>query len=161
MKTGIIKVIYDNGTFNSHGKLFYSYKMLIQFPNEQKQTEGEINSLSHPYPLGMDDEITVEASSGQHGLKFKKVNSEYAGQSGGGQTNPTARTTVQSNGNKDEMICRQTAGKVAGEVVAAMIRMDWQSLDVNSKLLEISDIMSMWFIEGTKKKKPDEDDIGF
>ena len=64
--------------------------------------------------------------------------------------NGVARSIVQGRtiDAKDEMICRQTAGKVAGEVVAAWIGKEGISFDITGKLLEISDMMSMWFISG-------------
>ncbi len=71
-------------------------------------------------------------------------------------TNPVASSIVPTN--KDEMICRQTAGKVAGEVVAAMIASGavrgsepYPREAVTSLLLELSDVMSMWFISGNAK----------
>lgn len=65
-------------------------------------------------------------------------------------TNPTSRTIVQGRtlDAKDECICRQCAGKVAGDVVAAWITKEGINFDINGKLLEIADIMSMWFISG-------------
>ncbi len=83
MKTGIIKAIYDDGEFDTQYGHLYAYKMLIQFDGEQNQTEGGINSKSHPYPGGNGDEITVEIQNTQHGVKFKRVNPQQQG--GGGQ----------------------------------------------------------------------------
>lgn len=78
MKTGIIKAIYDDGDFTTDYGHLFAYKMVIQFQGEQSQTEGGINSKSHPYPMGQGDEITVEIKNTQHGVKFKKVNPQYA-----------------------------------------------------------------------------------
>ena len=88
MKTGIIKAIYPDGEFDTDYGHLYAYKMLIQFQGEQNQTEGGINSKSSPYPMGNGDEITVEIKNTQHGVKFKKVNPQYAqgGSQGGGQS---------------------------------------------------------------------------
>ncbi len=76
--------------------------------------------------------------------------------------NPVASSIVQGRpiDDKDKMICRQTAGKVAGEVVAAMIRqgivgqgtiedVPKSIQEIHNELLTLSDIMSMWFISGT------------
>lgn len=172
MKTGIIKGIQPDGGYSSQNGYIYQYQMTIEFEGEGQQT-GEIGSKSDPYPMNVGEEINVEIKKdarARTGNKYKKVNPQYSqggsqGQQGAPQQpNGVARSNIQPN-SKDEMICRQTAGKVAGEVVAAMIMVAGGSpqypVDVNGKLLEISDMMSMWFIEGTKQKKPGEDELGF
>ncbi|KKN78854.1 hypothetical protein LCGC14_0346260 [marine sediment metagenome] len=168
MKTGIIKSIQPNGGYQSQNGYINTSMMTIDVAGEGQIT-GEIGSKSQPYPMNVGEEITFEIKNTEHGVKFKKVNPEYrqayqSASQGDGQaaqqSNATARTIVQPTG-KDEMICRQTAGKVAGEVVAAWITKEGVGFDIVGKLLELSDIMATWFIEGTKKKMPGEDELGF
>lgn len=66
---------------------------------------------------------------------------------------PALQSTSKS---KNEFEARCTAGIVAGNVVAAWITKD--AIDVNGKLLEITDLMAMFFLSG---KVADNDDIGF
>ncbi len=75
-----------------------TFTMTIQGPNAQ--VTGEIGSKSTPYPSAVGQEITVEASQTQYGLKFKKINPQYSG-GGGGQR--------QSSPEKEERIMRGNA----------------------------------------------------
>jgi hypothetical protein len=106
MKTGIIKAIYDDGDFTTDYGHLYAYKMLIQFQGEQNQTEGGINSKSHPYPMRNGDEITVEIKDTSHGVKFKKVNPQY-------QSGSQGQSSGGGGSSKDTSIERQTAWKGA------------------------------------------------
>ena len=72
---------------------------------------------------------------------------------------PLQQANVQNTGKpayteRDASICRQCAGKVAGEVVAAIIKRQTHEVkmpEVTGQLLEITDIMSSFFLEGTVK----------
>ena len=46
-------------------------------------------------------------------------------------------------------ISRSVGAEVAGRVVAAWITKEGISFDINGKLLEIADMMSMWILSGT------------
>ena len=130
MKTGIIKAIYPDGEFDTDYGHLYAYKMLIQFQGEQNQTEGGINSKSSPYPMGNGDEITVEIKNTQHGVKFKKVNPQYAqgGSQGGGQS-----SQGQSSGGRN--YDAENRGKCRTQFIKAGIQSNQMKCDTFADVL--------------------------
>lgn len=93
-KTGIIKHINPDGGYNSQNGYINTFQMTIECPDGT--FTGQIGAKSATYPMNVGDEINVEAASGQHGMRFKKFNPQYANQNtqqppqqaGGGQKKP-------------------------------------------------------------------------
>ncbi len=79
MKTGTIKAIYDKEEYDGKYGHMYVYNMLIQYQGEEKQTQVEIKSKSHPFPLGNGEEINTEDLGGG---KVKRVNPNFQGGQG-------------------------------------------------------------------------------
>ena len=94
MNTGIIKAIQPNGGYQSQNGYIYTSMMTIQ--TDEGQVTGEIGSKSDPYPANIGDEITFNMTNTAHGVRLKKVNPQYQGQSGGGQS-----SGGQSSGGRD------------------------------------------------------------
>ncbi len=82
-KTGTIFSIVptQKGGYQSREGWVYTFMMTINCPDGH--FTGEIGSKAQMYPLGQGQPITVEITDGQYGPRFKKINSQYAGQQGG------------------------------------------------------------------------------
>jgi len=73
--TGQILNIVPNGTFNSAHGLVYKFNMTIKNgPNDGDELTGGINSKSQNYPMQVGEEITVESTTNNYGINFKKIN---------------------------------------------------------------------------------------
>ena len=106
--TGTITGIVPAGGYDSRNGYIFTFDMTIKGPNGS--LAGEIGSKSEIYPMSVGQTIDVEASKTQHGMRFKKINLDYAerGSSGGGK-----QSSGQSGGsNKDRLIVAQVVYKV-------------------------------------------------
>ena len=84
-KTGKIINVVSAGGYESTNGYIYTFQMTIQCPDGQ--VVGEIGSKSQMYPKGIGEEITIETTNTAHGVRFKKINPQYAqGGSQGGQS---------------------------------------------------------------------------
>ena len=102
-KTGkIINVVSTGGYESANGRI-YTFNMTIGCADGQ--IVGEIGSKSQTYPKGIGEEITIETTNTAHGVRFKKINPQYAqggSQGGGGQ---------KADPNKELHIKREVAIK--------------------------------------------------
>lgn len=96
MKRGTIKAIQPNGGYQSQHGYINTFMMTIQ--TNEGQITGEIGSKSQQYPIGVNDPITVEIKNTTNGVKFKKINPEYAQGDSQGYGQPAQG---QSSGGRD------------------------------------------------------------
>ncbi len=107
-KTGTIAQIVPDGGYQSQRGYIYTFQMTIQCPDGT--FEGQIGSKSEQYPLSVGQEIIVDMTNTQHGVRFKKINPQYAGQNaqntpqgrsqgGGGQENSPTKELAIKRGN--------------------------------------------------------------
>ncbi len=92
--TGTIVNIQPDGSYQSQNGLIYTHQMSIQSP--QGLIIGQIGSKSEIYPINAGQEITVEMTNTQHGVRLKRIDPQYAGQSG----SPSASTQSRQGGGK-------------------------------------------------------------
>ena len=93
MKTGTITNLQPAGGYDGQNGHINTFHMTIQFPDGM--VTGEIGTKSQNYPANVGDSISVDVSQTQYGVRFKKVNPQYAQQDAQqGQQNNT-------NGKKD------------------------------------------------------------
>ena len=93
----------QQGGYQSQGGYVYTFMMSIQ--TDAGVIQGEIGSKTQLYPLGCGSPINVEVTQTEHGLKFKKINPQYAGQQGQPQSqappqqsyNPPPQAPPQQN----------------------------------------------------------------
>uniref|UniRef100_A0A6M3JHU5 Uncharacterized protein n=1 Tax=viral metagenome TaxID=1070528 RepID=A0A6M3JHU5_9ZZZZ len=78
---GNITNIQPAGGYDSQGGWINTFMMTIN--TQQGQVTGQIGSKSQQYPMQIGEPITVESTTTQHGVKFKKINPQY--QQWGGQ----------------------------------------------------------------------------
>ncbi len=105
--TGTITGIVPAGGYDSRNGYIFTFDMTIKGPNNT--VIGEIGSKSESYPMAQGQTITVEASKTEHGVRFKKINLDYAGKGSGGGGK---QSSGQSGGsNKDRLIVAQVAYK--------------------------------------------------
>lgn len=79
-KTGQILSIVPTqaGGYASQGGWVYTFNMTIQCADGQ--FTGEIGSKTEQYPLSAGEQISVQVTNSQNGVKFKKFNPQYAAQ---------------------------------------------------------------------------------
>ena len=86
-KTGKIINIVTAGSYQSQrNETIHTFEMTIQCLDGT--FTGEIGSKTQIYPKQIGEEICVEVTNTEHGVRFKKINPQYAGggsQGGGGQ----------------------------------------------------------------------------
>ena len=76
----------QQGGYQSQGGYVYTFMMSIQ--TDAGVIQGEIGSKTQLYPLGCGSPISVEVTQTEHGMRFKKINPQYAGQQGQSQAPP-------------------------------------------------------------------------
>ena len=98
--TGTIANIVSDGGYQSQNGYIYTFQMTIQGQNGS--ATGQIGSKSEVYPVAVGQQISVEMTETEHGVRFKKHNAQYAGQGGGGQTGgpPSNRDYDKENHGK-------------------------------------------------------------
>ena len=97
MKTGTITNLQPAGGYDGQNGHINTFHMTIQFPDGM--VTGEIGSKSQTYPANVGDEINVEVSNTQYGVRFKKVNPQYANAPQGQQQGQQKQSN--SNNEKD------------------------------------------------------------
>lgn len=76
---GIITNIAPAGGYQStNGQYIYTFQMTIQTP--VGVYSGQIGAKTQTYPIAVGQGILVEMSQSQQGIRFKKINPQYAGQ---------------------------------------------------------------------------------
>ena len=123
----IISVIPTQvGGYSSGNGWIYTYNITIQC--QDGQHTGEIGAKSSPYPIANGEQISVVATTDQHGTKFKKFNPQY-GQPEHSTALPASvsppqypqspqnrpQTPKPQNGNKDRLIVAQVVFKALAE----------------------------------------------
>ena len=104
-KTGKIVGITPDGSYQSQNGMIYTFQMTVQCGAEV--VTGQIGSKSQVYPLGVGQDITVEMTNTEHGVRLKKINAQYAAQNATqGQQAPP-----KQSGSKDRLIVTQVAYK--------------------------------------------------
>lgn len=74
----ITSIVPDNG-YQSRQGYIYTFQMGIQTP--MGVYEGQIGAKTQIYPLGIGQPIIVEIIQSDKGIRFKKINPQFAGQS--------------------------------------------------------------------------------
>ena len=109
-KTGTIEQIVPDGGYQGQKGYIHTFQMTVKCPDGT--FTGQIGSKSAIYPLAIGQEISVEVTNTEHGVRFKKFNPQYAqGGSQGGQR-PNAQL------NDKEVV----EGKYRCEVICAAIQ---------------------------------------
>lgn len=112
-KTGTIRSIQPNGGYQSANGYISTFMMTLQ--TDEGQITGEIGSKSEIYPMNPNDQITVEIKNTNHGVKFKKINPQYAqgGHSGPQQATGGARSNGRDYDAENRGKCRTQFIKAA------------------------------------------------
>jgi len=118
----------QQGGYQSQGGYVYTYMMTINTQNGP--VTGEVGSKSNPYPSQIGEQIIVESTTNQHGVKFKKVNPQYQnqGQSQGGYQQPQQQRHQQQRATQQQqplpgpdatgrMIIAQVSAKIVAELM--------------------------------------------
>ena len=105
-KSGKITSIVPDGGYQSQNGFISTFQMGIQCPDGA--IVGQIGAKSQAYPLTVGQDITVEMTTTQHGVRLKKINAQYAGQDGQGGGRP-------ASGNKDRLIVAQVVFKAMSD----------------------------------------------
>lgn len=134
-KTGqILNVVPTQaGGYHSQNGWIYTFNMTIQFPDGA--TTGEIGAKTEQYPLAAGEQISVQITNSQNGVKFKKFNPQYAPQPQpqGGQQAPQrpAQATNAPATSKDRLIVTQVVFKA----MAAAGGVNEQLLEANVNMI--------------------------
>ncbi len=121
-RTGNITEIQPLGGYQSQGGYIYTFQMRVQCPDGE--VVGEIGSKSQVYPLSVGQQIIVNVTQTQHGIKLKKINPDQAQQ--GQQYSQPAPQQGQQNapqpaGQQKPDWDAISRGKVRNAVVTAYI----------------------------------------
>ena len=117
--SGTIKNIEPDGGYQGQNGYIYTFQLTIRDGN--KEATGQIGSKSQTYPVKVGEQISVEMTDTEHGVRFKKYNAQYAGQ-GGGQT---AGNQAQPGRDYD----KENHGKCFSLILQSAIRRDGLALD--------------------------------
>ena len=83
-KTGTIEQIVPDGGYQGQKGYIHTFQMTVKCPDGT--FTGQIGSKSAVYPMTIGQEIFVEVTNTEYGVRFKKINPQYAqGGSQGGQ----------------------------------------------------------------------------
>jgi len=152
--TGTIQSIQPLGGYDSQGGYINTFSMTIQC--QDGQHTGEIGSKSNPYPMNIGEQIVVMESNTQHGIKFKKVNTQYAGNQQGGnqgeqqppqQNQQPQRQAPQQDNVQDRIAFAQAynracdeynADKISEEQIQERTRMHYKVLTTRQFPLSMS-----------------------
>ncbi len=136
-KTGQINRIDPTGGYPGKFGYVYTFQMTIQ--TASGQIVGEIGSKSERYPMNAGDQITVEATDGDHGTKFKKFDPQHQqGQQGSSQPHQST--------NKEPDWDAIAEGKCRSLVVQAAV----QSLQMECKNFNDVDRLVKYMMNGQR-----------
>ncbi|MGR3292519.1 MAG: hypothetical protein ACUZ9M_00720 [Candidatus Scalindua sp.] len=108
-KTGKIIGVTPDGGYQGKKGYIYTFQMTVQCPDGQ--VTGQIGSKSQTYPLVVGNDIMVEVTNTEHGVRLKKVNPQYAEQQPTTQQPPPQSPQRPAQGNKDRLIVAQVVYK--------------------------------------------------
>ena len=109
---------------------FYMYTFDMTVNGPSGPVTGEIGSKSQQYPMQIGEQIIVNSTTTQHGIKFKKVNPQYQGggqQQGGGQSQQNQQPQQRPQQRSQQplpgpdatgrMIIAQVSAKIVAELM--------------------------------------------
>ena len=134
-KTGTIEQIVPDGGYQGQKGYIHTFQMTVKCPDGT--FTGQIGSKSAVYPMTIGQEISVEVTNTEHGVRFKKFNPQYAqggSQGGGGQKADPNRELHIKRGNALNAVMSATtiAPDLIGDYLAAAVNWidtgQWQVL---------------------------------
>ena len=93
-KTGEIVQITRDGGYQSQNGFVNTFQMTIQC--QDGTFTGQIGSKSQVYPMAVGQQINVEVTNTEHGVRFKKFNPQYAPQQATQNTPQGSQATAQA-----------------------------------------------------------------
>ncbi|KKM15295.1 hypothetical protein LCGC14_1697450 [marine sediment metagenome] len=109
----------QEGGYQSQNGYIYTFVMTIETPNGP--LSGEIGSKTELYPVSVGKEITVNVTNDAgRGVKFKKINPQYASQSQPQNTQQGTQQPRQSTNVSSNTQDRITRGNAANAVFSAV-----------------------------------------
>lgn len=108
-KNGTITAITPDGSYAGSGGTIYTFQMGIQCADGAFC--GQIGSKSQTYPMNIGENIIVEMTNTQHGVRFKKINPQYQQPTQQGQPAQQQQTYHPAPNNKDRLIVAQVVYK--------------------------------------------------
>ncbi len=103
-KSGTITQIVPDGGYQCANGYINTFQMTIQCSDGT--FVGQIGSKSQTYPIAVGQQISVEMTNTEHGVRFKKFNPQYAG---GQQGAPQGRQGQKPDASRDLAIKRGNA----------------------------------------------------
>ncbi len=157
----------QEGGYQSQNGYIYTFVMQIQ--TDAGMIQGEIGSKTQLYPLGCGSPISVEVTQTEHGLKFKKFNPQYAGQSHQSYNPPPQQQSYTpppqaappqqrafNNQNQGRDYDKENRGKCRFGLYQACIRNGCNPAEMvsDTPLIEAIETLVLWSMEGPSIPQP-------
>lgn len=151
---GNITSIQPTGGYQSQQGYIYTFNMGIQTPNGAYM--GEIGSKSQNYPAKIGDAITVETKQDQYGMKFKKINPQFAKpqQQTQQQFQPQQPQQPQAQQAKPNNAYAEELSKWRGIALSYCIDSSKLNYQLNADTYKLAENIAIWIMTGVIPQMP-------